>query len=132
MSELTYRPASPGDLATLRRWDESPHVKAANPNDVWDWEGEFSGRPPWRELWIGEPDLLGRGHGTEMMRFAIERCFSIAEVHSILVDPLADNHRARRFYERLGFEFLERRRFGEDNCRVYILQREKIRGQKNA
>lgn len=27
------------------------------------------------DLWIGEPDALGRGHGTRIMNLAIERCF---------------------------------------------------------
>jgi aminoglycoside 6'-N-acetyltransferase len=41
----------------------------------------------------------------------------------VLIDPLASNTRAHRFYERLGFEFVERRRFGEDDCLVYQLLR---------
>jgi aminoglycoside 6'-N-acetyltransferase len=41
----------------------------------------------------------------------------------VLIDPLASNTRAHRFYERLGFEFVERRRFGADDCFVYRLPR---------
>ena len=33
------------------------------------------------------------------------------------------NVRAQRFYERRGFRFLERRRFGQDECFVYRLDR---------
>jgi aminoglycoside 6'-N-acetyltransferase len=75
------------------------------------------------DIWIGEPTDLGRGLGTQMMTQAIERCFSDPLVCAILVDPLASNTRARRFYERLGFGFVEHRRFGQDECAVYALGR---------
>jgi aminoglycoside 6'-N-acetyltransferase len=44
-------------------------------------------------------------------------------VEAVVIDPRADNTRAHRFYERLGFRFVERRRFGEDDCFVYRLER---------
>jgi aminoglycoside 6'-N-acetyltransferase len=40
-----------------------------------------------------------------------------------MLDPLAGNRRAHRFYERLGFRFVEHRRFGDDDCFVYRLER---------
>ena len=158
---LTLRPATPDDLALLRRWDAQPHVIAADPNDDWAWEVELGRDPDWREqliaerdgeplgfvqiidpareesrywgdvpgglraldLWIGEARDLGRGYGTEMMRLALARCFASPDVTAALVDPLAGNTRAHRFYERLGFRFVERRRFGEDDCFVYRLDR---------
>jgi aminoglycoside 6'-N-acetyltransferase len=75
------------------------------------------------DIWIGEETELGKGYGTQMMRLAIDRCFVDPLVTAILIDPLAVNTRAHRFYERLGFEFVEPRRFGEDDCFVYRLQR---------
>jgi aminoglycoside 6'-N-acetyltransferase len=60
-----------------------------------------------------------------MMTLAIERCFAIKTVTQILIDPLESNTRAHIFYERLGFEFVERRMFDEDDCRVYKLTRAK-------
>lgn len=75
------------------------------------------------DIWIGEETDLGKGYGTQMMRIAIARCFTDPSVTAILIDPLASNTRAHRFYERLGFQFLEHRRFGEDDCSVYCLQR---------
>ncbi len=42
--------------------------------------------------------------------------------------PLAANVRAHRFYERLGFRFVERRRFGQDECLVYRLDRADYEG----
>lgn len=158
---IELRPAGPGDLALLRRWDEQPHVVSADPNDDWEWEAELGRSPPWREqliaeldgrpigfvqiidpaleethywgdappglraidLWIGEAHELGKGYGTQMMRLALARCFADPGVSAVLVDPLASNVRAHRFYERLGFRFVERRRFGADECFVYRLDR---------
>lgn len=75
------------------------------------------------DIWIGESADLGKGYGTQMMQLALARCFANPEVSAILIDPLADNVRAHRFYERLGFRFVERRRFGSDVCFVYRLDR---------
>jgi aminoglycoside 6'-N-acetyltransferase len=75
------------------------------------------------DIWIGEAADLGRGYGTRMMQLALNRCFAEARVKAVLVDPLASNTRAHRFYERLGFRPLERRMFGDDDCVVYRLDR---------
>jgi aminoglycoside 6'-N-acetyltransferase len=75
------------------------------------------------DIWIGEATDLGKGYGTEMMQLAIARCFADAAVTAILIDPLASNTRAHHFYERLGFQFVEPRRFGEEDCFVYCLNR---------
>jgi aminoglycoside 6'-N-acetyltransferase len=75
------------------------------------------------DIWIGEEDDLGRGYGTRMMRLALARCFAKAAVGAVLVDPLAANFRACRFYERLGFRPVDRRTFGTDDCIVYRLDR---------
>lgn len=75
------------------------------------------------DIWIGPPEWLGRGVGTQMMRLAIARCFADPAVAAILIDPLAENLRARRFYERLGFREVGPRRFGDDDCVVYRLDR---------
>lgn len=76
------------------------------------------------DIWIGEADALGKGYGTEMMRQAIARCFADPNVTAILIDPLAANTDAHRFYERLGFRFVERRTFlGVDDCFVFRLDR---------
>ncbi|NRB49097.1 MAG: acetyltransferase [Saprospiraceae bacterium] len=75
------------------------------------------------DIWIGEAEDLGKGYGTSMMKLAFERCFAEEAVSAILIDPLASNERACRFYEKLGFTFVERRFFGEDDCCVYQLTR---------
>jgi aminoglycoside 6'-N-acetyltransferase len=75
------------------------------------------------DIWIGEAEYLGQGFGTAMMRQAIERCFLSAEVRAIIIDPLASNVRAHRFYQRLGFKPVGRRMFGEDDTLVHRLER---------
>ena len=76
------------------------------------------------DIWIGEKTNLSKGYGTTMMQLALTRCFADSLVTAVLVDPLASNTRAHRFYKRLGFQFLEQRQFGEDDCFVYQLKRE--------
>lgn len=75
------------------------------------------------DIWIGEKADLGQGYGTEMMRLAIKRCFAPKDVTAILIDPMADNIRAHRFYEKLGFRFAEKRSFGADDCFIFRLTR---------
>jgi aminoglycoside 6'-N-acetyltransferase len=75
------------------------------------------------DIWLGDPADLGKGYGTAIMKLAIERCFADPEVATVLVDPMASNNRAHRFYERLGFNFKARRTFGDDDCIVYSLAR---------
>lgn len=81
------------------------------------------------DIWIGAEADLGRGYGTRMMRLALDRCFADAAVKAVLVDPLAANTRSHRFYERLGFEAVERRLFGADDCLVYRLDRNRWRSR---
>lgn len=76
------------------------------------------------DIWIGEASDLGRGYGTQMMRLALARCFRNPTVAAVLIDPLADNTRAIRFYQRLGFRVVGPRRFGDDDCLVHELRRE--------
>lgn len=75
------------------------------------------------DIWIGEAEDLGKGYGTRMMNLAIDRCFADPRVTAILIDPLESNVRAHRFYERLGFRFVESRVFDGDATFVYRLER---------
>lgn len=75
------------------------------------------------DIWIGEKEDLGKGYGTKMMRRAIDLCFDGENAEAIVIDPLASNKKAHRFYERLGFRFVEERWFGEDFCFVYRLEK---------
>ena len=88
--DVRLRPATVADVALLRHWDEQPHVLASDPNDDWQWEVELARSPAWREQLIAE--LSGAPVGFVQ-----------------IIDPLATNVRARRFYERLGFRAIEDR-----------------------
>lgn len=79
------------------------------------------------DIWIGAADQLGKGYGTKMMQLAIQRCFQDKKVKAILVDPLATNHGAHRFYERLGFLRTEERVFSGRLCYIYRLDRPKFK-----
>jgi aminoglycoside 6'-N-acetyltransferase len=52
-------------------------------------------------------------------------CFGCWVMFDNYIDPLASNTAARTFYERLGFTFVEEKRFGDDDTAVYILYRNK-------
>ncbi|MBB5517528.1 GNAT family N-acetyltransferase [Amphiplicatus metriothermophilus] len=75
------------------------------------------------DIWIGEARDRGRGVGAQMMRLALARAFADPAVRAVIIDPLASNARAIRFYERIGFRPVERRRFGEDDCLVMRFDR---------
>ena len=78
------------------------------------------------DIWIGEESYIGQGYGSQMMKHAIDKCFSDPDVAAILIDPLSNNIRSHRFYKRLGFVFVERRQFDEtSDCFVFRLEREK-------
>jgi aminoglycoside 6'-N-acetyltransferase len=76
------------------------------------------------DIWIGEATDLGKGYGTQMMQIALARCFADPLVTAVLIDPLSTNVRAHRFYQRLGFQVVDRRQFGESDCLVHCLKRE--------
>ena len=58
-----------------------------------------------------------------MMLWRSSAALPTRQVTAVLVDPLAANERAHRFYERLGFRRIERRLFGADDCFVFRLAR---------
>lgn len=94
-----------------------PHLE---PTHYW---GEIEPDQRALDIWIGPKDALGRGYGTQMMTLAIDACFAATEVTAIVIDPLASNTDAHRFYRRLGFEVVGRRMFDEDDCLVHRLER---------
>ena len=94
-----------------------PHLE---PTRYW---GEIEPNLRALDIWLGPADALGRGIGTAMMAQAIDACFADPVVTAIVIDPLASNGEAHRFYQRLGFRPVERRLFGPDDCLVHRLER---------
>ena len=75
------------------------------------------------DIWIGMEEDLGKGYGTQMMALSLDRCFKDPLVKEVLIDPLAANIKAIRFYERIGFEHVGIRWFGDDECAVMLIGR---------
>jgi aminoglycoside 6'-N-acetyltransferase len=71
---------------------------------VWP-QPHFARLPPGSraiDSFIGEPDMIGRGHGSTYLKLLAERLRTEgAPVEA--VDPHVDNFRARRAYEKAGF-----------------------------
>ena len=82
------------------------------------------------DIWIGSADDRGKGYGATMMRLALDRCFADPRVTAVVIDPLASNERAQRFYRRLGFKPIGRRSFGDDDCLVHELTRQDWQASK--
>jgi aminoglycoside 6'-N-acetyltransferase len=54
------------------------------------------------DTFIGEPSMLGRGHGSAFLRAMTEKL--LAEGAPVVaIDPARDNHRAHRAFVRVGF-----------------------------
>lgn len=75
------------------------------------------------DIWIGSPDDRGRGLGVEAMKLALGRLFDRHGAAMVVIDPAVDNRRAIAFYERLGFERVGVREFGDDESLVMRLFR---------
>jgi aminoglycoside 6'-N-acetyltransferase len=72
--------------------------------DAWP-QPHFAHLPPGSQAidaFIGEPDMLGRGHGSIFLRLLAQQLVA-AGAPAVAIDPDVDNARARRAYERAGF-----------------------------
>jgi len=83
------------------------------------------------DIWIGEEQQLNKGYGTQIMNLVIDRCFQETTTVQVLVDPLKSNIKAQRFYNRLGFTFLEEKVLDGQTCSILHLERETIVKQKS-
>jgi aminoglycoside 6'-N-acetyltransferase len=54
------------------------------------------------DAFIGEPDMIGQGHGSAFLRLVAER-LRAEGAPVVAIDPDVDNARARRAYEKAGF-----------------------------
>ena len=57
------------------------------------------------DQYIGEPDMIGRGHGSAFLREHCD-CLFAAGAPAIGTDPHPDNARAIRAYQKAGFSFV--------------------------
>jgi aminoglycoside 6'-N-acetyltransferase len=72
---------------------------------IGDWHETFGPQPAGTrglDQFIGEADMLERGHGSGFMRAFIDHLFARG-VPRIVIDPRPDNPRAIRAYEKAGF-----------------------------
>ena len=81
------------------------------------------------DIWIGDAADHSKGYGETMMRLAFQRCFSDPSVAAIVIDPLAINVRAHKFYQRIGFVPVGRQTFGDADCLVHRLGRDAWRAR---
>ena len=75
-----------------------------------DPKGVFTNEPEGTfcvDLFIGEEDCINRGLGTETVSRFCAFLFQKPECKRIVIDPAADNARAIRCYEKVGFRRLK-------------------------
>ena len=59
-------------------------------------KGEFG-------IFIGEPDCLQKGYGTQACELMVEYAFEYLGLHKLMLRVFADNERAIKSYEKAGF-----------------------------
>jgi aminoglycoside 6'-N-acetyltransferase len=75
------------------------------------------------DQFIGEDDMLGRGHGSAFIRQFCDELFFGGAVTAVTTDPDPANARAIRAYEKAGFRPVERQSTPWGN--VLLMQRDK-------
>jgi len=55
------------------------------------------------DMCIGEPDCIGKGYGTAILKAFIQKIFDETDTLTILIDPDATNYAAIRCYQKVGF-----------------------------
>ena len=74
--------------------------------DLTAWKSGFGPHPPGTrgiDVFIGEPDMIERGHGSVLIRCFVDDCLQKGAPR-IVTDPDPANGRAVRAYEKAGFE----------------------------
>lgn len=59
------------------------------------------------DVFIGEPDLIGKGHGTGLMRAFLPIAFDRYGLDYCVIGPSKSNVSAIRSYEKVGFRYLK-------------------------
>lgn len=74
---------------------------------------------------IGEPDVWGKGYGTESTRLMLSYGFDVLGLHHIRLEVYANNERAWRAYERAGFRragvLRQAKRIGRERVDVILM-----------
>jgi RimJ/RimL family protein N-acetyltransferase len=74
---------------------------------------------------IGEKEYWGKGFGEDALRLLLNHGFQLLNLHSVELVVYEDNPRARRCYEKLGFQVVGRKReaqiVGETKTDVLLL-----------
>jgi len=79
---------------------------ALGAGDGW-WEDETDPGVRGIDQSIADPELLGQGLGTRLVRSLVDLLFSDSQVTKVQTDPAPDNLRAIRCYEKAGFRRLK-------------------------
>jgi aminoglycoside 6'-N-acetyltransferase len=69
------------------------------------WNEGFGSQPPGTrgiDQFIGEPDMIGRGHGSHFIRQFVDHLL-LSGLPRVVTDPDPENGRAVRAYEKAGF-----------------------------
>jgi len=74
---------------------------AGKVGDGW-WKG-YGDKIVGIDMYIGEEDYLGKGHGTSFLKEFIQMLYNNLDIEKIIIDPTPDNERAIRCYEKVGF-----------------------------
>jgi RimJ/RimL family protein N-acetyltransferase len=76
------------------------------------------------DLFVAEPDLTGRGFGSEALRrFVADIVFSDPEIHACVADPDAENIASLRAFEKAGFRIVRRFVDPDDQHKLHALLR---------
>ena len=70
------------------------------------WNQGFGSQPPGTrgiDQFIGEPEMIGRGHGSHFIRSFVDELL-LSGTPRVVTDPDPENRRAVRAYEKAGFE----------------------------
>jgi aminoglycoside 6'-N-acetyltransferase len=77
------------------------------------------------DIWIGNERYINQGYGTQIMKQILQSSFVFGNpnVTAVMIDPMASNVNAHRFYQRLGFKPIGIRYFGQDRCLIHRMNR---------
>jgi RimJ/RimL family protein N-acetyltransferase len=72
--------------------------------NVWLWDIDYQHRRAEVRVLIGEPGGSNKGVGTEAIKLVTDHAFGVLNLHRVYAYVLAFNPRARRAFEKAGFQ----------------------------